>query len=413
MKTFLKNYKFSIILLGSIALGGFIGLYFGEAAMVLEPLGTLFINLLFMIIVPLVFFSIASSIANMDNVGRLKNIMFKFFIVISVLGVLFAILGLVINSMFVLFTPEAAEAAKAYMGEPETYEEMTFFARLVDLFTVEDFSELFSKDNLLALVVFSVIFGTATSLIGEKGKPMANVLKSGSDIFMKFINIILWYAPIGLGAYFAVTVAQFGSVMVESYVRAFLIYTLATLFIFFVIYPLIVYLTSGKHAFKLYWKNITPVAATSISTCSSSACIPLNVDATKKMGVTDDVADTVIPLGTNMNKLGSVLLGVLKITFLFQVFGMEISGLSTYLMIIIVAVLCGLVVGALPGGGAIASMLIITVFGFPAEAAPLIVIYGAICDIPATLLNATGNTMATCVVNSLVEGRNWAKEKLA
>jgi Na+/H+-dicarboxylate symporter len=131
------------------------------------------------------------------------------------------------------------------------------------------------------------------------------------------------------------------------------------------------------------------------------------------MGVPDDIAEITIPLGATLHKDGSVIGGVLKITFLFGIFGMDFSGIDTYFLVGAVALLVGMVKGAIPQGGMIAEMLILSLFGFPVEALPIIAAISAIIDPPATLLNATGDNVASMMTARLVEGKNWLAKKIS
>lgn len=130
------------------------------------------------------------------------------------------------------------------------------------------------------------------------------------------------------------------------------------------------------------------------------------------MGVTPDIAETVIPLGANTHKDGSVIGGVLKIAFLYGIFGKEMTSPSAMLTIILGAFLVGAVMGSIPGGGMIAEMLIVNLFGFPLEAVPVIVIISTIIDVPATLLNSSGNNVSAMLVTRIVEGKTWLKDYL-
>ena len=127
------------------------------------------------------------------------------------------------------------------------------------------------------------------------------------------------------------------------------------------------------------------------------------------MGVPSDIAETVVPLGANMHKDGSVFGGVMKITFLMGLFGKDMTSVSSILGIIGVSLLVGAVMGAIPSGGMIGEMLILSVYGFPPEVLPIIAVVSVIIDAPATLLNTTGNTVCSMLVTRLVEGKNWLK----
>ncbi|MCC3646915.1 MULTISPECIES: dicarboxylate/amino acid:cation symporter [Cytobacillus] len=416
MKKVFANYKLTIFLLLSILIGGVAGVVLGPKTAVVKPFGDLFLNLLFMIIVPLVFFSIASSLANMGGMKRLGKIMAGVFTVFFITAVISAILGFIGISIVDPLKNTDVSAIKSIMTEaaidPEA-EEVTFLGQLVQAFTVPDFQMLFSKNNMLQLIVFSILFGLATAMSGEKGKPIANLLSSGSAVMMKIVGFVMYYAPIGLGCYFATIIGELGPQILGGYVRVFVLYLVLTLIYFFGFFTLYAFAAGGKDGVKVFWKNAITPSVSAIATCSSAACIPINLTAVRKMGVPQDIAETMIPLGANTHKDGSVLGGVFKIVFLFSLFGKDMSSMTSILTILAVSFLVGAVMGAIPGGGMIGEMLILSVFGFPPEVLPIIAVISTIIDAPATLLNSAGNTVSAMMVSRVVEGKNWLKESLA
>jgi len=410
MKGLFNSYKSSLILLTAIIIGGIAGLIYGPKAAVVKPFGDLFLHLMFTIIVPLVFFSIASAIANMNGMKRLGKIIGSIFLVFLLTAAVSAILGFagtsILNPLENADTSNMKELMETAATE-EPAEEISLLSQLVNTFTVSDFQFLFSKSNMLQLIVFSILFGLATALVGEKAKPVSNLLSAGSAVMMKMVAILMYYAPIGLGCYFAAIIGELGPQILEGYVRAFVLYLILAIIYYFGFFTLYAFLSGGKTGIKVFWKNAITPSISAIATCSSAACIPINLAAVKRMGIPNDIAETIIPLGANTHKDGSVFGGVLKIVFLFSLFGRDMSSLSSIASIIAVSFLVGAVMGAIPGGGMIGEMLILSVFGFPPEVLPIIAVISTIIDAPATLLNSTGNTVCAMMVTRLVEGKNW------
>ncbi|KGX84900.1 dicarboxylate/amino acid:cation symporter [Pontibacillus litoralis] len=418
MKKFVKNYRFTLSLLLAIIIGGTAGVVFGPDAAVVKPFGDLFLNLMFMIIVPLVFFSIASAIASMDGMKRLGKIMGSIFVVFLVTALLSAVVGMVGVTIFNPIGEENVDMIKdsmeAYQVEEQPdVEDVTLLGQLVNTFTVPDFSLMLSKSNMLQLIVFSILFGLATALAKEKGKPMANFLSSGSAVMMKMVSIIMYYAPIGLGCYFAAIIGDLGPQLLSGYARTFALYMLITVIYYFGFFTLYAFIAGGRNGVKVFWRNAAEPSVTALATCSSAASIPANLNAVNKMGVPKDIAETIIPLGANTHKDGSVFGGVVKIVFLFALFGKDMTSLSSIAAIIAVSFLVGAVMGAIPGGGMIGEMLILSVFGFPPEVLPIIAVISTIIDAPATLLNSTGNTVCAMLVTRIVEGKDWLKKQVA
>ncbi|MCB2292762.1 dicarboxylate/amino acid:cation symporter [Clostridium algoriphilum] len=412
MKKIFKNYKSTIILLCSVIIGGVVGSIMGPRSSVLEPFGKLFINLMFMILVPLVFFSVSSAMANISGMKRLGKIMGSIMLVFLSTALIAAIIGTVGALIMKPTNGLHIDMFKSLMKnaiETQTSEKVSFLNQLVNTFTVSDFVDLLSRKNMLQLVIFSIIFGISVSLSGEKGKPLANILEAGSVTMMKVVKIIMYYAPIGLGCYFAAIVGQLGGQILNGYLRIFLLYIIISVIYYFGFFSLYAFISGGKNAVTVFWKNAITPSVTALATCSSAACIPANLDAVKKIGVPYDISEIVIPLGANMHKDGSVFGGVMKITLLMGLFGKDMTSLSSILGIIGVSLLVGAVMGAIPSGGMIGEMLILSVYGFSPEVLPIIAVVSVIIDAPATLLNSTGNTVCSMLVARLVEGKNWLK----
>ncbi|MCM3638919.1 dicarboxylate/amino acid:cation symporter [Sporosarcina luteola] len=398
----LKAYRFPLILLASIIIGSVIGLIFGEKASVIKPFGDLFLNSLFMIVVPLVFFSISSAVANMDSMKRLGKIMGSMLSVFIITGIIASITMLVAVVIF-----PVGSGVDVPMEIVENTEVLSLSDQLVNTFTVPDFVNLFSRKHMLALIVFSVLLGIATGLTGEAGKPFARFLESGSEIFMKVIQLVMYYAPIGLGAYFAALIGDFGGELIGDYAQAFILYY-PVAFLYFVIgFTLYAFIAGGKTGVVRFWKNILAPAATALGTGSSFATLPINLQAAKQIGVPKDIRETVLPLGATIHMDGSCLSAILKIAFVFGVFNMDFTGISTFLTAIAISLLSGVVMSGIPGGGFIGEMVIVTLYGLPIQALPMISAIGVVVDPPATMVNATGDTVASMLVTRQLEGKDW------
>lgn len=417
MMVFCRDYLFSLVLLGSVIIGGLIGVVMGPEAEVLKPFGDLFLNLLFMIIPPMVFFSIASAIATMGELKRLGKIMGSIFLVFAVTALIAAVLGLAVT--LIMNPTEGIDYAalqdviKAESSRNLPDKPVSVMDQLVNTFTVTDFPLALSRSHILPLIVLAALTGLATVLAGEVAKPVAVFLSAAAQVMMKVVQLIMYYAPIGLGAYFANVVGQLGTQILEGYFWTFVTYLVLTVIYYFGFFTLYAYIAAGKAGIKVFWRNALAPSVTALATCSSAASIPVNLVATRAIGVPRDMGETIIPLGANMHKDGSVFGGVLKIVFLFGLFGMDMSSLSTWLGIIGVSFLVGAVMGAIPGGGMIGEMLIISVYGFSPEVLPLIAVISTIIDAPATLLNSTGNVVCAMLIARLVEGKDWLNKATA
>jgi Na+/H+-dicarboxylate symporter len=279
--------------------------------------------------------------------------------------------------------------------------------QIVKALTVSDFNELFSKKNILALILFSMFIGLAASLSGEKGKPFVQFLQASSVVMEKAMSFIMLYAPIGLGAYFAYLVGSFGPQLFGSYFKALVLYYPIAIGYFVVGFSFYAYLAGGFKAIKKFWANILPVAVTAWGTGSSIATIPVNLKAAEEIGAPKDIRELTIPIGATIHMDGSCLAAILKIAFLFGMFGMSFSGPQVILPAIGVAIVAGVVISGIPSGGMLGELMIVTLYGFPIEALPMITVIGTLVDPPATMVNATGDNVVSMLIARILNGKGW------
>ena len=414
MVSILKNYKNSLILICSIIIGGIIGLVWGEDAKVLAPLGDLFLNMLFVIIVPLIFLTISTSIAKMKEPKRLGKIVRSIVFIFVITSLVSVLVGLATTYFIPLVDSNGGSKILSSLNMDAENEkvELNILSRTVEAVSVNDFSSLLSKEHIIALVIFSILIGISIRNSGKRGERALEVLLSFQDVVLNFVNLIMYYAPIGLGCYFASLVGTYGSSIAVGYLKTFIIYTVVCVAFYFIVYSIYAYIAGGKDGVIIFWKNIIPPTVTALSTCSSAACIPVNVDATKKIGVSSDIAETTIPLGTSFHKDGSIIGSVFKIMFLVYLFDTNISGFFGFGKILVVALIANLLITAVPiGGGTISETLIISMLGYPMGALPILTIIATIIDAPATVLNVVGDDASSMLVARMVDGKNWNRKK--
>ncbi|MDD2434788.1 MAG: dicarboxylate/amino acid:cation symporter [Bacilli bacterium] len=407
MRKFLKTYHFSIILFISIIIGSIIGLIMKEDALVLKPFGDIFLNLMFTIVVPLVFVTISSGVANMINLKRLGKILFNLLFVFLATGIVAAIFMLIIVKIY-----NPALGSNVVLEAGESISKINIGERIVQALTVTDFSHLLSRSNMLPLIIFSILFGIGISALGKQSYELAKLLNTLSEVMMRLVKYIMYYAPIGLCAYFATLIGQFGPELIGGYAKAIILYIVAAIIYYLVFYTLYAYISAGKDGIKAFYRHILPPTATALATQSSLASLPTNLDAAKKIGIPKDIREVVLPIGTTMNMHGSVIGSVLKISFLFTIFDKPFTGLDTYAIAIIIAVLSGVVMSGIPGGGLIGEMLVVSLYDFPPAAFIVASTIGLLIDAPATALNVVDDISASMLVTRITEGKNWLKNKL-
>ncbi|NMA17263.1 MAG: dicarboxylate/amino acid:cation symporter [Clostridiaceae bacterium] len=405
--TFWQQNRFNIILLISIVVGCVIGLIFGEKATVLKPLGTILMNLLFVSVVPLVLSSVIGAIGNFADTKKLGKLVANMFIVFILTSLVATVFMLVV---VVAFPPAAgADIALEAPGEIET---INTIDSIVNAFTTDDFNKLLSRSHILALIVFSMIFGFAITKAGEKGKKISEFFVAMTEVCMQTIKIIMYYAPIGLAGFFASLVGEYGSQMIGSYGRVFLIYVAALVVYCAIFLSLFAFIAAGTLGVKRYWKGMFSTIVTAFGTQSSIATLPVNLAGAEKIGIPKYINDIVLVVGASAHTEAACLSGILKIAFLFGLFGVPFTGFGTFASAFLVAMLSGVVMSGIPGGGMIGELLIVSLYGFPPEAFTIIVTIGWIIDAPATVLAVIGDTTCAMLVARIMEGKDWLKKRL-
>ena len=420
-KSVARNYAFLAIMLGSMILGAIVGWVFpvvkdadgntiSAGATVLKPLGTLFINMMFCIVVPMVFASIAGAVANMESRKRSGKIMGVTIGTFMVTGAIAAVIMYVLMQVFPPVLTPWAEIPSEAIGEHADMATM-----IVNFFTAEDFVGLLSRKAMLPLIVFSLLFGFAVNLNGGKNTPVGQFLDDLSNVMMRFVKIITYYAPIAFFGFFADLVATYGPQITESYGRALLVYYPLCFIYIFTAWPLFAWFGGGKGAVKTMFQHITKPVVVSLGTCSSVATIPTNMEEAQDTGVSKDVADMVLPLGATMHMDGSCFSCVLKIAFVFGVFGVDFGGIDMLIKVVLVAVLSSVGMSGVPGGGYIGEYIMCSIF-FPDQmelAFPILVTLGNLVDPPATMINSAGDYVVSFIVSRFVDGKDWLQRALS
>ncbi len=404
-----KNYRFLGIMTGAMVLGCVTGAAAPGFASAISPLGTVFINMMFCIVVPLVFSSIAGSIASMKSRKRAGKILGTTLVIFVATGAIAAAIMFVLMKIFppVLSAWETVEAEE--IGDYATMSEL-----IVNFFTAGDFVGLLSRKAMLPLIVFSVLFGFSVNLNGGPDTPVAKFLSDLTNVMLKFVKIITYYAPVAFFAIFAGLVADYGPQLVAgSYGRALMVYYPLCFIYVFTAFPLFAAFGGGKGAAKVMFSHLTRPVVVSLGTCSSVATIPTNLQEAAETGISKDVADMVIPLGATMHMDGSCFSCVLKIAFVFGVFGQQLS-FSQFLPVILTAVLSSVGMSGVPGGGYIGEYIICSIFfaDHMEIAFPILVAIGNLIDPPATMINASGDYVVSYIVSRYADGKDWLQKQL-
>ena len=401
-----SSYREPLLLIAFVILGAVLGLTLGERVSFLYPIGQIWLNMLFVLLVPLIFFSISSSIAGIADtkrVGKLLALTIGIFVVTAaVAGIyMFIVTGIFgVDTSIQLGSGEAAaEAAAASMGE-----------QIVNAFTVSDFPQVISRAHILALIVFTVFFGLTVSTLGEQGRPVAQWLSSMSLVFYKMVALLMKLAPLGLMAYFADLTGTYGLELLKSYVRGLLIYYPAAIVYFFVFLALCAFLAAGSWGVKSFFKHILTPALTALGTRSSAATLPLQLDACDKLGVPRAVSSVVVPVGAICHMDGACIATIYEIALCCALFGRPLNSIGDFAFALVIAVAGSVAVSSVPGGGAAMETMVISAFGFPSAALPVLLMMTQLFDAGCTLINSCGDTVASMLVTRVLYGKNWYKK---
>ena len=406
MKTFIKNNAFIIFMLIGIIAGCIVGAVWPKAT-VLEPLGTLFINLMFCIVVPMVFCSISSAIANMSNAKRAGKIMGTTVVTFCVTAGIAALIMYIIARVFPLVN-STYEIVEGEVGETLGVADM-----IINFFTKPDFMELWSRRAILPLIVFAILIGFGIQLSGGPETKTAKLLEDVTRCIMNTVKIITYYAPIGFFGFFATLVATYGPELIGDYSRTLIIYYVLCFAYMFTFFPLYARFGGGKGAVKVMFKHLFKPAAVSFGTCSSVATIPTNMDAAKETGISEEVSNIVLPLGATMHMDGSAMSAIVKVAFLFGIFGQDFTT-GRAILAIIVAIFSSVAMSGIPGGGGTGELVLCTIF-FPDQLAiayPIALALGNLVDPPATMVNAAGDYVASFIVERFVNGKDWLQKQM-
>ena len=407
MKNFLKNYGFMILMILGIVAGCAVGALWPNA-MLLKPLGTLYINMMFCIVVPMVFCSIASAVANMSNAkkaGKVMGITVASFVVTATIAA-------TVMYLVVRFIPLVSGDYNPVEGPVD--EAMSLGDMIVAFFTKPDFVELLSRRAILPLLIFAVLFGFGVQMSGGKESIVAKFLNGATAALLNMVKLVSYYAPIGFFGFFAALVAEYGPQLVGDYSKTVLIYYVVSFVYMFIAFPLYARFGGGKNGGKVMFKHLFKPAVVSFGTCSSVATIPTNMEAADDTGISKDVSNITLPLGATMHMDGSAMSAIMKVAFVFGILGRDF-GASEAILAIAVSVISSVAMSGIPGGGGTGELVLCAAF-FPeylSIAYPIAIALGYLVDPPATMLNAAGDYVVSFIVERYVTGKNWLQKQLS
>lgn len=388
-----------------LILGAIAGLIFGPDAAVVRPVGTAFIRLIKMVVIPLIFASLlvgVASLGDLRKLGRVGGKTFAFYIAYYVSAVA---LGLFLANTLKPGSniPESVQAElKASYGETADMQAIRAEERLgigevlIDIIP-DNPAGSFVQANMLQVIFIAMFMGVVISLLNkEKMKPVMSFFEAINDIMVKIVEIVIKIAPYAVFALIAAVVGTFGVDILMSLAR-YCAVVIGGLAILALTYPAVVSLFTKYPYFK-FWKGITQAQLIAFSTCSSSATLPVTMEcAEDNIGVSKQISSFVLPLGATINMNGTALYQGVTAIFIAQVYGMDL-GLGDQLAIILTATLASIGAAGAPAMGVLMLVIVLKQVGIPLEGIALILGVERILDMSRTVINITGDIAAATVI---------------
>lgn len=351
-----------------------------------------------MIVVPLVFCSITSGVASIGDINKLKRIGSKTLIYFVVATMLAGIIGLVIAQL--VQPGSGVELNMIQANSKYQAKEMPTLAKtLLDMFPSNPIKALVDG-NLMQIIVFSLFLGISLTLLGEKGKKAIELFNIGTEAMYKMTAIVMDFSPIGVAALMACSIGEYGLKIFGPLGKFILTDYLGLLAVIIFLYvPMIKFI--AKIPLGYFFKKVVQIWMVTASTTSSSGTLPVTISVTKKKyGVSDELAEFILPLGATMNMNGAVVYYAAAVMFVSQIYGVAMD-LSQQVLIIILATIISIGSPGIPGGGIVMTIMLLTTMGLPMEIVGMIAGIYRIIDMGHTTLNVTGDVITSlCIARS-------------
>ena len=394
------------IALGLGIIAGLVFLAFGRADIAINyvrPIGTIFLNLIKFIVVPIVLSSIICGVISMKDIHKVESIGIKTLLYYMLTTSLAIAIGLFVANGFKGFFHTLGTADLSY----EVAEKSSFMDTLVGIFPSNIISPMLEA-NMLQVIVIALFFGFGIILAGEKGEPLAKGVSSLCEVSLVIMDLILKLSPIGVFCLITPVIAENGAKILGS-----LAMVLLTAYICYAIHIIVVYSSTVKLLGKIspiaFFKAMAPAMAFAFSSASSVGTLPLNLECTESLGAKKDIASFVLPLGATINMDGTAIYQGVCAVFIAACYGIELT-LPQMLTIVLTATLASIGTAGVPGSGMVMLAMVLQSVGLPVEGIALVAGVDRIFDMGRTVVNITGDAACTVIVSS-IEDRKEAKSQ--
>jgi len=396
-----------------VAIGGIVHYQFPEYiagfSKNIKLLGTIFIRLVQMIIAPLVFSTLVVGIAKMGDmkmVGRVGGKAMAWFISASLISLL---IGLFLVNLMApgkgtsIQMDNPAEAASDLLKNSQSFSIEQFVTHIFP----KSIFEAFATNEILQIVVFSILFGVALAAIGKQGESLTKALDTVAHVVLKMVNYIMWFAPLGVLGAVASAVASYGFEIFALYANYLLAFTIGIL-VLWVVMLVVGYLILGNRLWDLLRHIKTPLLV-AFTTTSSEAVFPKMVEELEKFGCQPKIVSFTLPLGYSFNLDGSMMYMTFASVFIAQVYGIDMP-LEKQLLMLMVLMLTSKGVAGVPRASLIVVVATCAMFGIPPEGIALILPIDHFCDMARSMTNVLGNALSTAAVDKW-EGKSLQTEQ--
>jgi Na+/H+-dicarboxylate symporter len=378
----------------ALVLGVVTGAILGPQAEYIKPIGSLFINLIKMLIVPLIFSSLVVGICSMDDIKKMGRIGAKSFGIYLLTTAIAITIGLIIGT---LLQPGAGLSMELPAEMAAAKESPSLIQTLLNMVPRNPVAAL-SSGSVLQIIVFALILGVAINLAGEKGKPVAVVFESFAEIMYKMTHIVMAFAPYGVFALMAWVAGKYGlDVLLPLAKVIFGVYIGCIIHVLFTLTGGGIMLFSRLNPIR-YWRGIIDAQAVAFTTTSSSGTLPVTMECARtNLGVSKPISSFVLPLGATINMDGTALYQGVAALFVAQAFGVDLDT-GQYITIILTSTLASIGTAGVPGAGLIMLSLVLTSVGLPLEGLAVIAGIDRILDMARTTVNVTGDLMVSVLI---------------
>ena len=364
----------------------------------IKPFGTIFLNLVKFIVSPIVLFSIMAGIVSMKDLkklGAIGGITLVYYFFTTALAVT---IGLVVANLVKATFPALATTSLSYTAPQAT----SPLDVLVNIFP-SNFIVPISEANMLQVIVMALLIGFSVILLGEKAEPAITTITRWNEIFMKCMEMILKLSPIGVFCLLAPVIASNGAAVIGSLAKVLLAAYLCYILHAVIVYSITVYTLGGISPAR-FFKEMAPAMAFAFSSASSVGTLPLNMECTRKLGVSKEVSSFVLPLGATINMDGTAIYQGVCAIFIAACYGIDLT-FAQMVTIVLTATLASVGTAGVPGAGMVMLAMVLTSAGLPVDGIALVAGVDRIFDMGRTTLNITGDASCTIIVSNLLKKR--------